>query len=134
MVSIFVKMASISDLMAVFWPRTVCRFFLKHPTHHSRHMDYPSEVLRSPSQKGNVSLFHLLTIYDCCILWGDNKSRQIIQALLVQTRSDMLNVARFFLDFLLLPPILHRLLPTNRSSMFMSLCTFNTHLLFHLSV
>lgn len=123
LVSISVKMASISDLMAVFCFRTVCRYFLKHPTHHSRHLDYPPVALRSPLQKGNVSLFHLPTIDDCCILCIDNKSsRQIIQALLVETRSDMLNVAHFFLDFLLLSPILHRgLLPTNTSSVFMFL-------------
>jgi hypothetical protein len=77
----------------------------------SRHTDCPPVALLSVSQKREVSVFHLPTMADSAAFCTEAKTSHH-DRLSMQCRSIphyvMLNVAHFFLHFLLLPPTLHR--------------------------
>lgn len=88
-----------------------------HPSEHmlrgsavwpSLHPHYPPVTIRIPSQKRDVSLFHLMAT-DSVAFYRETTShhdRSSMQCWLTH-QSLVPNVAQLLLDFLLLPPVLH---------------------------
>jgi hypothetical protein len=96
---------------------------------HSRRPGFPPLARYTPSQKRNVSLFHLLTVADSVTVCTGKRSHHhsIFMHCWLRPEPFVLNVAQLFIHFLLLSPVLHNFFRTNWSFLFTSILMIITH-------